>query len=187
MGNSHWKASEDIQKMKDDIITLYHPDLVPISNEIIVVFKEKSSKSGDSLILGNVQKASPVLEALGDDTYYFIIILGEDGWAGLNTHQKQACLDHFLLRCLSEFNTTTGEYKLRIRKPEIVAFREEVERWGAWWPNDNPVDRNGNPVLDNSPNIAEILAPVKIEISTQKVSSDKNLSFGQADDDSDLN
>ena len=54
-----WKAEDSVMQSMKDLVAKYHPLLVPVVDEIAVVFKEKSSKVGDVDVVGKTAKAPP--------------------------------------------------------------------------------------------------------------------------------
>lgn len=134
---SIWKAAEDIKERVDKLIAHRHPDLALVSDEICVVFKEKAGKSGGQVVYGRALKCSDYMNVIGGTNYSYIIELGADTWVqDLDTTQQEALLDSILCSMKVEEDEKSGEIKLGVIKPDIQAFRKNVEKYGMWFPNE---------------------------------------------------
>ena len=130
-----WKANKEIHEKVLELIGANHPDLALISDEIVVVFREKAGKSGGQVVLGNSKKVSALANALGNTDYKFILEVAADQWENeLTSKQREALLDHLLTGCRCEEDPISGGFKLTVARPDIMAFRENVERYGMWFP-----------------------------------------------------
>jgi hypothetical protein len=138
MATDFWKANKEIQQQMRDLIGQYHPDLALVSDEIIVVFRDKASKSGGKVVLGNSKKVAPLANALGNTDYKFVLELAADQWEDeLTSKQREALLDHLLTACRCEEDPKSGDVKCTVAKPDIMAFRENIERYGMWFPKED--------------------------------------------------
>lgn len=132
-----WKANDDIHKKMLELIGQNHPDLALVSDEIVVVFKEKAGKSGGQVVLGNSKKVAALANAIGDTDFKFVLELAADQWEHeLTSRQREALLDHLLTACRCEEDPKSGDLKCTVAKPDIQAFRENVERYGMWFPKE---------------------------------------------------
>lgn len=137
----YWKASDDIFNMMRELVGANHPDLANAVDDIAIVFREKASKSGGRAVLGTSRKVAPLAKALSDKPYKFVLEIGADVWEhGLTAKQREALLDHLLCACRGEEDPKTGEYKYSIAKPDLSAFRDNVERYGMWFPSDDETE-----------------------------------------------
>lgn len=135
----YWKASKEIHQQVLELVGQNHPDLALVSNEIVVVFREKAGKSGGKVILGTPRKATALANALANEDYKFILELGANVWEhDLTSKQREALLDHLLTACRCEEDPKTGDVKCSVAKPDIAAFRENLERYGMWFPKEEP-------------------------------------------------
>ncbi len=116
----------------------HHPDLVLVEDEIAVIFREKASKRGGKIILGNSKKAPALVGVLGDTDFKFILEIAFDEWGSLNTKQKGGLIDHLLCGCRVEENPKTGEMRCFIAPPDVAFYWDELDRNGDWRPR--PVD-----------------------------------------------
>ena len=127
-----WKAGDDIMATITDLVAKYHPDLVLCEDEIAVVFKEKASTVGDSVVAGKTAKAPKLLGVLGEIDYKFVITLAADEWQAMSDAHRVALLDHHLCACGVEENPKTGNVRFYVRLPDVSFFKDEVERHGFW-------------------------------------------------------
>jgi len=134
-----WKAGPDVMKMVTTLIAQYHPHLVLVEKEIVVVFREKASEKAGKVIMGGTSKMTPLLSVVTDKKFEFkfIIEIGADVWENeLDNTQRLALLDHHLCAMKVE-DDGQGGYKYSLRPPDFVGYKEEVERWGMWRPMDD--------------------------------------------------
>jgi len=134
-----WKASDDVHTTVRTLVANNHPDLALVVDEIVVVFRERAGKSGGQVILGSSKKVQALANAIGNTTYKFVVEVAADQWENeLGSKQREALLDHLLTACRCEEDPKTGDMKCTVAKPDIMAFRENVERYGMWFPRDDP-------------------------------------------------
>lgn len=129
-----WKAGEEVYKTMETLIA-NKPNLTPLAlvdDEIFIGFREKASKNGEIEIAGKTSKAPPVLSAISEQDYKFVIILAGDVWQSLGATEREALLFHHLCACRVEENPETGNLKCSVRIPDVSFFREEIEEYGAW-------------------------------------------------------
>jgi hypothetical protein len=136
-----WKANTEIHDQVMALIGKYHPDLALVAEEIVVIFREKASKSGGQVVLGSSKRAPAIANALAGEDYKFILEIGADQWENeLTARQREALLDHLLTACRCEEDPKSGELKLTVARPDITAYRENVERYGMWFPREKSED-----------------------------------------------
>jgi hypothetical protein len=146
MANEIWKANKEIHQQVLDLIGKNHPDLALVSDDIVVVFKERAGKSGGQVILGNSRRVGAMANAIGGTDYKFVLEVGADQWEQeLTSKQREALLDHLLTACRCEEDPRSGDMKCSVARPDIQAFRENVERYGMWFPveeeEESPVEQ----------------------------------------------
>jgi len=142
-----YKANTEIHDIMKRLVRANHPDLVDHLEEIVVAFKDKAGKSGGQVIYGQRSKVSDVVNALAGEDFKFMLLIGADKWSeALTSRQQEALLDHLLCGCGSEFDEKSGDYKLRLYAPDIVAYRENVERYGMWFPREE--EESDQPPID---------------------------------------
>jgi|TARA_R110000824_G_scaffold48399_25_gene136759 hypothetical protein len=145
MAVEYWKANKEIQGKIQHLIGQHHPDLAIISDEVVAVFREKAGKAGGQVVLGNSKKVAALANALGGTEFKFVLELAADQWEHeLTSKQQEALLDHLLTACRCEEDPKSGDFKLTVAKPDIMAFSENVERYGMWFPRE--ADEEPTPV-----------------------------------------
>jgi len=154
MAVEYWKGAKDIQDTVMKLIGANHPDLALIAEEIIVVFRGKAGKAGGQVVLGTSKKVAPLANALSGEDYKFVLEIAADQWENeLTAKQREALLDHLLCACRCEEDPKSGETKLTVARPDVQAFRDNVERYGMWFPKEDPKkddkdDKSKDPVAD---------------------------------------
>jgi hypothetical protein len=142
MGDS-WKAADDVYEIMKGLVASNHPDLALVVDEIIIVFNEKARKSGGNTVYGNAGRVGKMTNVIGGTDYKFILTLGADTWeTELSSRQRKALLDHLLCMCRCDEDPSSGELKCYNVRPDIMAFRENVERYGMWFPKEHETDDN---------------------------------------------
>jgi|APSaa5957512622_1039677.scaffolds.fasta_scaffold00991_9 hypothetical protein len=129
-----WKAGDEVYKTMQTLIAS-NANLAPLAlvdDEILVVFKEKASKSGDQVVVGTTAKANALLSVVGEQDYKFVITLAGDEWQDMGNKEREALLFHHLCACGIEENPDTGDMKCFVKRPDVSFFREEVEVFGFW-------------------------------------------------------
>jgi hypothetical protein len=127
-----WLAGNDVFGEMQNILREHHPQLLPIQDEIAVIFREKAAKRGGKVSLGATRKASSLLSLLGQKEYKFVIELAADEWQSLPSPEKTALLDHYLCACGSKEVEKTGETKWFVEPPDVMFYWDELDRYGAW-------------------------------------------------------
>lgn len=142
-----WKANDEVHTKMRELIGEYHPDLALISDEMVIVFRDKAGKSGGQVVLGNSKKVAALANAIGNTAYKFVIEIAADQWENeLDSKQQEALLDHLLTACRCDEDPKSGDTKCSVAKPDIMAFRENVERYGMWFPVELKEEEGPSPV-----------------------------------------
>ena len=131
---NQWIAGEDVVRTVQTLIA-NNENLAPlalIEDQILVVFKEKASKSGDQVIAGKTGKAGPLLSVVSEKEYRFVITIAQDAWNELSDKDREALLFHHLCACGATENPKDGSLKTFVKAPDVSFYREEVERYGFW-------------------------------------------------------
>ena len=143
----YWKAPKEIQEMVQALIVQHHPDLAVVASETIVVFREKASKSGGQVVLGSSKKVTPLVNALANEKFQFALEIAADVWEhDLSAKQKEALLDHLLCACRCEEDPESGGLKCSVARPDIMVFRDNIDRYGMWLPKDQNPGEPPSPV-----------------------------------------
>ena len=127
-----WLASDEIHEKVKEVVLKYHNDLVIVSDEIAVLFREKAAKSGGEVLLGRTKKAPQIANILGGTEWKFIIELAADEWVKLKDSQQLALLDHHLCACGVDEDEKDGTIKCFVKSPDYMAFHDNVKRYGHW-------------------------------------------------------
>jgi hypothetical protein len=130
-----WKAGDEVYKTMQTLIAnnANLANLALVDDEILIVFKEKASKSGEVVIAGKTSKAGPLLSVVdGEKDWKFVITLAGDEWQNMGDTEREALLFHHLCACSVEENPDTGNMKCSVRIPDVAFYREEMEKYGAW-------------------------------------------------------
>jgi hypothetical protein len=129
-----FKAGDEVYKTMQSLIAnnASLSDLAMVDDEILIVFKEKASKTGDHVIAGKTSKAAPLLSVVAEEKYQFVITLAQDEWMAMGSTEREALLFHHLAACGIEENADTGNMKCFVKLPDVSFFREEVEKYGFW-------------------------------------------------------
>ena len=142
-----WKANDEIHAKMKHLVGQNHPDLSLVVDEIVVVFREKAGKSGGQVVLGNSKKVAALANAIGNTDFKFVVELAADQWENeLTSKQREALLDHLLTACRCEEDPKSGDIKCTVAKPDIMAFRENIDRYGMWFPVEEKADEGPSPV-----------------------------------------
>jgi hypothetical protein len=149
MAVEYFKANKEVQDQVMDLVGKYHPDLATVVEEIVVVFRDKASKAGGQVILGTSKKVPPLANALAGEEFKFVLEIAADEWENLDSKQREALLDHLLCACRCEEDPKTGNEKLYVAKPDVTAYRENVERYGMWFPKPKDAAK-GDDATDNA-------------------------------------
>jgi hypothetical protein len=149
MAVEYFMAEPAIHQKVWALVGQHHPDLASLDKgEIAVVFREKASKAGGQVVLGTSKKAAPLVNALAGERYKFILELAKDQWIELSSTQQEALLDHLLCSCRCEEDPKTGNWKFTVAKPDVQAFRDNINRYGMWFPKEESDDDGTDPVGD---------------------------------------
>lgn len=132
MASEQWIAGLDVINTVKSLIAGNFPLLAQIDDEILIIFKEKASKVGDSVVAGKTSKANALLALVGEIDYKFVLTLAGDEWQSMGDPEREALLFHHLCRCGAEENPQTGVLRTFIKIPDVSFFREEVEKYGFW-------------------------------------------------------
>ncbi len=124
-----WKASDDIHDMMRELVGKYHPDLALVVDEILIVFTEKGNKA---TVQGSASRVSPYMNIVGGTSFKFMIVLPADKWENeMTSREREILLNHHLFSCRAEEDPNSGEIKCSMAKPDVIAFAENVEIYGA--------------------------------------------------------
>lgn len=134
MGTKPWKAGAEVYTTIKTLIASHAclKDLALCDDEILVVFKEKATVTGDVVIAGKTSKANDLLGLVQETPYKFVITLAGDEWLGMADQEREALLFHHLCACGVEEDPDKGEIRFFVRLPDVSFYRDEVVNYGFW-------------------------------------------------------
>lgn len=133
-----WQADDTVLNTVRDLIGNYHPHLALVDKEILVVFKERAGRAGNVLTPGKSKKANPLLGVVSETNWKFILELADDEWKTYTDPQRVALLDHLLCGCQVEEDPDTHMIKCSVVPPDVVFYKDEIERHGFWRAQGSP-------------------------------------------------
>lgn len=142
MATEYFQASKDIYAKVFELIDRNHLGLFIVRDEISIMFRSTATKVAGQKKMGKVTKVSAKTRAYAGRNYLLEIELAQDVWEELTSLQQEALLDHLLTSCVCEENAKTGAIHLSILPPDIAAFRENVDRYGLWFPSERELDES---------------------------------------------
>lgn len=117
------KVTDDVLQMAQELIRLYHPELMEFN--IAFVFRSEAGLSGGKRVLGQASKApakfAPFMDLDG------LVWLAEDVWYQMSETQKKALIDHELCHFIVGMDGSFG-----LRGHDIEEFQAVIDRWGLW-------------------------------------------------------
>lgn len=129
---SMWLAGEAVMKTVEKLIVDNHSDLITISDQIAVVFREKAAKQGGEVVLGKTKTVGAMTNVLSGKDWKFIIELAGDEWVNLTDQQKEALLDHQLCACGVDEDEVSGAVKCFVKPADYNAYYDNIKRYGHW-------------------------------------------------------
>lgn len=151
----------EVMPIIDKLIANHFPDLTMVHSdsdhsEILVIFKEKASKSKGRIQLVRTRRPPAELEALGYEYQYIVEISGEH-WPGLNAREREA----LLFRALCSMHVVEDgikEIQYKIVDPEVSYYYKELDEYGDWMPRFEEEDEeNENSNVTGSTRDPEVL------------------------------
>lgn len=115
------------------LIGQYHPEVADFKEKIGIVFKEKTSRSGGKFVLASVVKAPPIVRLLSEKDYIYLFYISDEAWGMMNEEQREALIDRCLCALKSKYDKKADQIKYLILKPDVVAYKQELARYGYWW------------------------------------------------------
>lgn len=123
---SFTEAPESVIDLAQELIRLFHPDLMEA--RIGFLMRTKPSSSQGRRVLAKAEKIGEKHKLLLD--LDFLIWIDEEEWTRLGDEQRRALVDHELCHC--DYNSSEG--KASIRGHDVEEFATIIERYGAWNP-----------------------------------------------------
>ena len=129
MRASPYSANSDMAAVVHDLIGRFGPSLGFLKNVRLAVLRRASKRTDNEF---HVASASGVWirndkeRAIRGDVDAGVWLDG-DAWDRLNVTQRQAWVHHLLLRF-----TLTPKGALKLQRPDVMAWPEELKIYGAW-------------------------------------------------------
>jgi len=120
--------AESVEAIATRILPTYHTELA--TARIGYIFVDTASKKNGKPVLGKARKVSGALEFLLEKD--FLVEVALDQWNDLSEAQRLALVDHLLECCTGEDPDDGGEYKWKMREPDVREFTTILRRHGAW-------------------------------------------------------
>lgn len=130
MPTSYYKCEESIEKMANEMLAKYHPEIV--NCKIAYLWCSKDMKSGGKIALAQVQKVGPRVKALLE--YDFIITISSPIWKTLSDEARYGILDHELYHIFVD-EDSAGEPKYQLLKHDVEEFTNVVLNHGILFEN----------------------------------------------------
>jgi len=123
-----FEAADNVESIAQGLIPNYHAELA--TARILYVFSSDCWTKNGRELWGKVQKFSGFNEwAIEKD---FVVMVALEKWNDLTEPQRTALVDHLLSGCTGEEDEDTGEYKWKMRDPEVQEFTDVLFRHGVW-------------------------------------------------------
>jgi hypothetical protein len=134
----HEKAKQVLLEMMKDNLSLGLVD----PNDIIILMREGDMPPKWGLIPGQIKKVTKDLPLLTDKkyNYKYVLVIVAKTWNNMTDEQRNGLLYHLFCHIDVQENENTGDVSYRLKKPPIVAFPEELEKHGYWWPHEDKSD-----------------------------------------------
>lgn len=138
MATTKFKANPDVYDLMRSQIANHFPELALVDQKIAIIFREKASNRGGVPVLGYSYRAPDILDVLGDGEYEFVIEFAHDQWVNLTDLQREALMYHHLCSLSVQEDEETHEIQCKILPPDVVAYAQEIDKYGAWRPKHDP-------------------------------------------------
>lgn len=117
------------------------PELKEMAERIIAtqMLLIAPAKVGYILVSPYISKTNPcrVLLCSQELTHFsgfnYLIEISIDVWTALDQDLQEILLHHLLLHILPLMNERTGDYDFKLRKPDFVAFKTILNKYGTDW------------------------------------------------------
>jgi hypothetical protein len=121
-----YEESEELKFLADKVIAEQKIDVMPAQVGYIIVSPNISKTVPSKTI-----KTPPELKHFSGFDYLVEVSL--DLWTALDEAERYILIHHELLHILPIMNEKTGDYDFKIRKPDFVAFKSILDKYGTDW------------------------------------------------------
>ncbi len=121
-----YEESEELKFLAEKIISEQKIDVMPAQVGYMIVSPNISKTVPSKTI-----KTPPELKHFSGFDYLVEVSL--DLWTALDEAERYILIHHELLHILPIMNEKTGDYDFKIRKPDFVAFKSILDKYGTDW------------------------------------------------------
>lgn len=121
-----YEESEELKALASKVISTEKIDIMPAQVAYLLV-----SPNISKTIPSKTLKTSPEFKFFSGFDYLIEISL--DLWTALDEAEKYILVHHQLLHILPVMNEKKGEYDFKLRKPDFVAFKSILDKYGTDW------------------------------------------------------
>ncbi|GAB1443967.1 hypothetical protein MASR2M39_28120 [Ignavibacteriales bacterium] len=121
-----YEESEELKFLAEKIISEQKIDVMPAQVGYMIVSPNISKTVPSKTI-----KTPPELKHFSGFDYLIEVSL--DLWTALDEAERYILIHHELLHILPIMNEKTGDYDFKIRKPDFVAFKSILDKYGTDW------------------------------------------------------
>ncbi|MBN8547050.1 MAG: hypothetical protein J0L60_13040 [Ignavibacteria bacterium] len=121
-----YEESEELKFLANKVITEQKLDIMPAQVAYLLV-----SPNISKTVPSKTFKTSPELRFFSGFDY--IVEVSLDLWTALDEAERYILMHHELLHILPIMNEKTGDYDFKIRKPDFIAFKSILDKYGADW------------------------------------------------------
>jgi hypothetical protein len=121
-----YEESEELKFFADKVIAEQKIDITPAQVAYLLVSPNISKTVPSKTI-----KTTPEFKFFSN--YDYVIEISLDLWTALDDADRHILLHHELLHILPLMNEKTGDYDFKLRKPDFIAFKSILDKYGADW------------------------------------------------------
>lgn len=121
-----YEESEELKFLAEKIISEQKIDVMPAQVGYMIV-----SPNIAKTVPSKTIKTPPELKHFSGFDYLIEVSL--DLWTALDEAERYILIHHELLHILPIMNEKTGDYDFKIRKPDFVAFKSILDKYGTDW------------------------------------------------------
>lgn len=121
-----YEESEELKFLAEKIISEQKIDVMPAQVGYMIV-----SPNISKTVPSKTMKTSSELRHFSGFDYLVEVSL--DLWTALDEAERYILIHHELLHILPIMNEKTGDYDFKIRKPDFVAFKSILDKYGTDW------------------------------------------------------
>lgn len=121
-----YEESEELKFLAEKIITEQKIDVMPAQVGYMIV----SPNISKTVPSKTIKTPAELKHFSGFD---YLVEVSLDLWTALDEAERYILIHHELLHILPIMNEKTGDYDFKIRKPDFVAFKSILDKYGTDW------------------------------------------------------